>query len=364
MIVGILSMQRVINYGSFLQAYALKRELEKMGNEVRFVDIESNTETDLNRKNRFLDILNKFKLVDHYLIRRIVDSRKNRKLNKTILYAQEKYLGLDKSIMRSTECKAVVIGSDEIFNCDSNSVWGIKGQRFGNIENVDFCVSYAASCGYTGLENIRAEDRKTIDSGLKRLLHISVRDRNTFDFVEDISGRIANYNLDPVLVYDFYEEVKNGENEGIPTEPYMVVYAYHNRIDDKKEIKSIQEYARNNGLKTIAIGGFLPWCDEFAILTPFQVLAYFKNANCIVTDTFHGTVIAAKYNKPVAVIVRDSNYNKLQDLVERLHIQQHIYHKENNIDSILQIRDDYDLCNMEIKKGIKDTHEYLKLCGF
>ena len=48
MIVGILSMQRVINYGSFLQAYALKRELEKMGNEVRFVDIESNTETDLN----------------------------------------------------------------------------------------------------------------------------------------------------------------------------------------------------------------------------------------------------------------------------------------------------------------------------
>ena len=75
-------------------------------------------------------------------------------------------------------------------------------------------------------------------------------------------------------------------------------------------------------------------------------------------------MLAAKYNKPVAVIVRDSNYNKLQDLVERLHIQQHIYHKENNIDSILQIRDDYDLCNMEIKKGIKDTHEYLKLCGF
>lgn len=74
-------------------------------------------------------------------------------------------------------------------------------------------------------------------------------------------------------------------------------------------------------LKTIAIGGSLPWCDEFAVLTPFQVLAYFKNAQCIVTDTFHGTVIAAKFNKPVAIIIRDSNYNKLWDLVERLHIQ-------------------------------------------
>lgn len=364
MTVGILSMQRVINYGSFLQAYALKRKLENMGNEVRFIDIESKKNSDINKKNRFVNILSKLQLIDHYLIRRIVDSRKNRELNRTILYAQKKYLGLDKSTMRSMECKAVVIGSDEIFNCDSNSVWGIKGQRFGDIANVDFCVSYAASCGYTGIENIRGEDRITIENGLKKLSHISVRDKNTFDFVKDVSGKTANYNLDPVLIYDFCEEVKKGEKEGIPTEPYMVVYAYHNRIDDKEEIKSIQDYAKNNGLKTIAIGGSLPWCDVFAVLTPFQVLAYFKNAHCIVTDTFHGTVIAAKFNKPVAVIIRDSNYNKLQDLVERLHIRQHVYCKENDLASILQVNDDYDLCNKEIEKGIKDANKYLKSCGF
>ena len=364
MTVGILSMQRVINYGSFLQAYALKKKLENWGNEVKFIDIESNKKSDINKKTRFDNILNKLHLVDRYLIRRIVDSRKNRELDKIILCAQEKYLGLNKSTMRSTECRAVVIGSDEIFNCDSNSVWGIKGQRFGDIANVDFCVSYAASCGYTGIENIRGDDRKTIENGLKKLSYVSVRDKNTFSFVKDVSGRVANYNLDPVLIYDFCEEVKQGEKEGTPTEPYMVVYAYHNRIDNKEEIRNIQDYAKNNGLKTIAIGGSLPWCDEFAVLTPFQVLAYFKNAHCIVTDTFHGTVIAAKFNKPVAVIIRDSNYNKLQDLTERLHIQHHIYCTEMDIASILQIRDDYDLCNKEIKKGIKDADEYLKECGF
>ena len=38
-IVGILSMQRVINYGSFLQAYALKQLLLKNGaKEVYFID--------------------------------------------------------------------------------------------------------------------------------------------------------------------------------------------------------------------------------------------------------------------------------------------------------------------------------------
>ena len=238
MIVGILSMQRVINYGSFLQAYALKRKLENLGNEVRFIDIESNNKSNISKKNRVENILSKLHLIDRYLIRRIVDSRKNRELDKTILCAQEKYLGLDKSTMRSVECKAAVIGSDEIFNCDSNSIWGIKGQRFGDIANVDFCVSYAASCGYTGIEHIRAEDRKTIENGLKKLSHVSVRDKNTFDFVKNVSGKTANYNLDPVLIYDFCKEVKQGEKEGIPIEPYMVVYAYHNRIDDKEEIKT------------------------------------------------------------------------------------------------------------------------------
>ena len=35
---GILSMQRIANYGSFLQAYALRKLLEEQGCEVEFVD--------------------------------------------------------------------------------------------------------------------------------------------------------------------------------------------------------------------------------------------------------------------------------------------------------------------------------------
>ena len=36
--VGIMSMQRIANYGSFLQAYALKRLIEEVGCNVEFVD--------------------------------------------------------------------------------------------------------------------------------------------------------------------------------------------------------------------------------------------------------------------------------------------------------------------------------------
>ncbi len=38
--IGVLSMQHVRNYGSFLQAYALKTTLESFGHQCEFVDIE------------------------------------------------------------------------------------------------------------------------------------------------------------------------------------------------------------------------------------------------------------------------------------------------------------------------------------
>ena len=41
--VGIMSMQRVPNYGSFLQAYGLKRLVERLGHEVEFVDYKIDT---------------------------------------------------------------------------------------------------------------------------------------------------------------------------------------------------------------------------------------------------------------------------------------------------------------------------------
>ena len=38
--VGILSMQKVMNYGSFLQSFALKKTIEEFGHQCEFIDIE------------------------------------------------------------------------------------------------------------------------------------------------------------------------------------------------------------------------------------------------------------------------------------------------------------------------------------
>lgn len=359
--IGILSMQRVYNYGSFLQSYALKKMLEGMGHSVKFVDIESVEEKrEPVRTTLWEKYLKKIKYIDKYFFKRMEFSKKNAQLNQLFDSWHRDYFNLGKDFSDATGCDAVAIGSDEIFNCDSNSKWGIKGQRFGDIPNVPCVFSYAASCGYTEMKDIAFEDRRIIENALKKMQAISVRDKNTFRFVKEFTGSEPELNLDPVLGFDFKEEVEQGISEGIPDYPFMVVYAYHNRIDSKEEIDMIQKYAKKHGLRTIAIGGSLPWCDEFQVLTPFQVLAYFKNAACIVTDTFHGTVISAKFNKPLGILVRESNANKLEDLIERLCIDEHKIKNISELERILDQPLDYQRCNDVIASEKEHTKKYLK----
>ena len=361
--VGIISMQRVFNYGSFLQAFALKKILEERGHEVSFVDIDKNTVVIDAKRSKGIRFLKKIKYIDRYLFRRIEYSRKNKQLNDVFRKSQQRYLKLDNMHMESDGCNAVIIGSDEIFNCSSDSEWGITGQRFGNIPNVEFVASYAASCGYTDESYLRPDDRNTIINALQKMSDISVRDKNTSKFIKNLIGKVPVEHLDPVLIYNFENQVILGEKEGVPDTPYMIVYAYHNRIESKHEIKAIKNYARKKHLKTIAIGGSLPWCDEFAVLSPFQMLAYFKHAACIVTDTFHGTIFSVKFRKPFAVIVRDSNANKLVDLLERLKIMNHMVTDISMLQHILSQSDNLEECYNIIEFEKERSYKYIESVG-
>ncbi len=70
---GILSMQRVVNYGSFLQSYALREILVNLGHECFFVDIKPgekiiNDRSNNIKENKFIFL---FKRIDRYILKRI-----------------------------------------------------------------------------------------------------------------------------------------------------------------------------------------------------------------------------------------------------------------------------------------------------
>ncbi len=339
-------MQRVVNYGSFLQSYALKNILENLGHKAVFVDIRPGEQIISrpykmvkNYKRHFL------KRVSHVLFKHIRNKLFNEKFFPSI--------GIDTPV-NEEDCDCVIIGSDEVFNCCQPSKWGFSTQLFGDTKVPSF--TYAASCGYTTLE--RATELgvvKKICTSLEKLQCISVRDLNTSEFIERITGITPVMHLDPVLVYNWKSEISFHNK----FKDYILIYAYDNRINDENEIRAIKEFAKKHNKKLISFGVYQRWCDKNVLCSPLELIGYFQDADYVITDTFHGTVLSIKFNKSFVTIIRESNGNKLNDLLTKFNLQDRQLFKIDELSIQMMGFIDYDFVNEKIKAESERTNKYL-----
>ena len=332
--VYILSMQQVNNYGSVLQAYSLKKMIESLGNEVRFLAIEKGTNDALSMQCGKKDIDKKNDSWLEAQWNRVKGKILGRKLRQ--VFSEFRNSTDLNSVNGSEHFDTCVIGSDEVFNCLQKSKWGFSPQLFGKVEAVERVITYAASCGSTKADNLSDDLREAVKSAMSNLSVVSVRDKNTADFVKKISGKKPVYNLDPVAVGNFDDELRNVTVNSKLPEKYCIVYSYAERFDNQDEIRAISEYCKKHDLKIVAPFGRQKWIPTYETLTPFELLKAFQNAECIVTDTFHGTLFGAKFGKRMAVLIRESNRNKLEDLTQRLQIQGHVIKDASQLSIVLE----------------------------
>lgn len=349
--VGIISMQRVYNYGSFLQAYALKKTVESLGHECEFIDIKPGREI-VKRKKKRINYLSK---LDKYFLRRIRHYFFAKSRIKCFNDEYWRVLGLTNDTNWDKQYDVVIIGSDEVFNCTQGK-WGLSPNLFGSDINANKVITYAASCGYTNYEDVRAIGVETeISRLMANISALSVRDENTFNFVINMTSREPLYHLDPVFIYDYKNEIV----ESPLHDEYILVYAYDGRIRDKKEIEEIKRFAKVRNLKTISAGLYQSWCDRNILANPFELLGYVKNAKYIITDTFHGTVLAIKYNKEFASFIRESNRYKISFLLKQFSLQRREIVDPTDLTDIFDQPIDYAMINTSISIYKKKALEYL-----
>lgn len=361
--VGVMSMQRIRNYGSFLQAYGLRRMLESLGAEVRFVDyrpgrclVEGPRGPRLPRPAA--------KLAEALggpgpLIAKLVYANYKRRYDRRAW----PLLGLPLKPDYATEgLNMLVVGSDEVFNCvQANPNVGYSPDLFGASCRAGRLVSYAASCGNTTLAKLGAHGVAGEVAGwFERFDALSVRDENTAVVVRTLAGRDPGRNLDPVLAWDFLGE------EDLPACPmegrYLIAYAYSGRLS-KEECRVLRAYADARGLSVVNVGGVQGCCDRFLNLDPFEALAAFRGAECVLTDTFHGTILSVIAERPFATIVRTEGYGnaeKLTDLLARLGLEGRVAASTAGIAPLLDSAPDWVPVRGHIEHGRKQAYDYLK----
>lgn len=366
--VGIMSMQRIANYGSFLQAYALKQLIEELGCEVEFVDyhVEQCLEKDIFESNN--DFIRKIKKAatalsyDAPLFQKIAYIKYKKNFAKKYI----PLLGVKVEKNYNPQLDCLIIGSDEVFNCiQKNKNVGYSLELFGKNHKSKKLISFSASFGNTTLKKLQEYKKENeIAELLKKFDAISVRDDNSGSIVKKLTGNEPEYNLDPVLLYNYSRDCSQ-----IPVintcEKYMILYAYAGRIS-KEESEWIKNYAKEKKLKVYCFGGVHRCADRFIDCSPFEVLAYFQRAEEIITDTFHGSVFSIINHKPFSTIVRRSNNQeygneeKITDLLKRLKLLDHMTDDIKEVKAINFIETDYNKVDKIIDSYREKTKEYLK----
>ena len=164
--VGILSMQRINNYGSYWQAQSLMSFVKNLGCEADFIDIipgETVVEKKVYQRSfSFRKLLR----IPAYLEQRIRGKMYQR--------VRERDLGCGPTPNYSSDYDSIIIGSDEVFNCAQPSPWGFSEQLFGKMDNAHI-ITYAASFGYTRLDFLKKNHLDArIGEALQNVKEISV----------------------------------------------------------------------------------------------------------------------------------------------------------------------------------------------
>lgn len=338
--IGILTFHDGINYGAYLQTYALHNFLLKNGYDNEIINYKSPTFT-FNEYKCFLWFKKPVNLYNNIL--KIIEfKRAHRKLKRT------KRIFTSKALERKY-FDVVIIGSDSVWNYSNNlsgfePVYFSKGLRSRNL------LSYAASFGPDTYGDNYPEP---ITSLLKRFDFISVRDANSQKMVEGLTGQKATVVLDPTLLYDFEQETVQCKYDNFVL-IYSLGLANH-------QIEEIIKLAKKANKIVISIGYKNKGADlNIIAASPFEWVGFFKKADFIVTSMYHGVLFSMKYNKQFCTSIAPYRKSKLQQFLIDLELQDRIVRQPSEILRAFSSKIDYAGVNEKINQRRIISENFLK----
>ncbi|WP_455621546.1 polysaccharide pyruvyl transferase family protein [Parabacteroides sp.] len=354
--IGIITYLRAVNYGSALQAYALNRYLRNNGHEVRTIDYAISKQTDLYKifeplKSVMSLVRNIHSFCNYYKLRK----HKSRFDCFIADYIPTTIQFKDDADMESLNSQF------DYFICGSDQIWNIDCADFTPAYMLDFvndrkkCISYAPSLG----AGVRNQDLPVLlqryVSGYKA---VSSREKRSISIIESaINIPVADV-LDPVFLLSGNEWNKIA-SQPLVSGDYILGYF----IGD---IQGMREYAKSMRIKTgmpviVVYKSLHDLKYRFANhyeAGPREFVSLVKNAQHVVTNSFHAVSFSIIFKKSLHVFVgAHTGDSRIIDLLDSIGLSQRIVtaSSENYIDDI-----DWSQTNLSnLDKAIERSKTYL-----
>ena len=301
--IGILTQHFLLNYGGIIQNFALQQVLLKLGHEP--LTFEHDTCYSRTR----------------WLLRTAKQILKTRSLKGLPVYpiyqgrvGNKNFIKFVLKNIRSVTVKDFTPGLTQIYGLDayvvgSDQVWRPAfnlGPRLVNMF-LDFAgddvkkISYAASFGCKEWEYTEEQELQC-GKLAKRFDAISVREASGVDLCKEHFGVDATLVLDPTLLLD-KEDYGKVCNDVPRKGKHIFVYSL---VVSEGVLAVAEKVAETMGLPIIVKQAGSKVRKEDTIEDWF---AAFRDADYVVTDSFHGMVFSIIFNKPFAIVMNPSGGN-------------------------------------------------------
>lgn len=331
--VGILTFHDAHNYGAVLQAFALKKYIQKLGYEVRIINYHHETIPDGFPREENEERWEKF----NKFIQELID-------NEEKVYTREEDL-------EKLDIDFWICGSDQIWNTEITR--GFNKGFFLDFKTNGKKISYAVSMGIPELPSrFEEEFRKS----LNQIDAISVREELLKQYAQRFTDKNVEKTLDPTLLLeekdynDLILENKYGD--------YILIYALGpddrltqiaNRISNEKNTKIIE-------LNDKKIENY--FCEQISAAGPEEFLTLIKNAKSVITNSFHGTIFSIIFKKEFYTITRLNRNSRMENILKIVGMEDRLIDKIEDMEKVRG--QDYKKAYKELEKERQQSKDFLK----
>jgi hypothetical protein len=338
--IALINFHFAHNYGAVLQCLALQTVLEQLGNDVNIIDYHP-----YYQEQYYVAYPNPIKCVywrykgsweiknpkRMYLALRwglvtLVGYRnadKRKKLIKAFLPFCQKNLHLTQRYNSLHELKKKPPAAD-IYVCGSDQLWN-PHVTFGldPAFYLDFGDSDTKRIAYA-VSPCKALDTQYFHKYLLRLLpvfdFVSLRESEKKSELEKYVQNPISICVDPTLLLK-KEDYARFEEEIETQGPYILVYAFKESNDERMRL-AVESMSKILNYKVIDVSyEKIDWINDVirqTPITPGQFLSYFKNAEFVVTNSFHGTAFSIIYEKQFISVTKEGTSQRMVELMTKL----------------------------------------------
>lgn len=306
--IGIITMHRVKNIGSVLQAYATQRAFEKLGYDSELIDYM-------------------YAPKEKRTIRTVISKVLSFGLNVLLGFPSQRYRRhLQSFFSRYFKCSPISYDQDTILaNPPQYDIYCTGSDQVWNPRYIDKDITFMLAFAPKGAKRIAyassfATDKVPLEyerlyaEHLSIYKSISVREQRGVEIIRHLTQKEAKLVCDPTLLLEVEEWNKISESSEVHIDkPYILVYFLGYMFDPRPHLFDIvNDIQQKMGLPVYYLNGGhqemkQPKSTVLRGLGPSEFIELIRNAAFLVTDSFHGTAFATIYNIPMIGVVKSTN---------------------------------------------------------